>query len=269
MLVAIRKGGDKGDWSEWGGKQGAAMMRARMMRPAVLLLGQLAAAVLPPRCPGCGVPVEADHRFCATCWASLRFIGPPWCAACNMPFVFDRGTEARCADCLDRAPAHAGVRAAVAYGPVARTLALRLKYGRRTGLAATAARSMRRLVPDGTELLIPVPLHRWRLWSRGYNQAALIASALSALGAGPVDAEALARIRHTAPLCGVGGRKRARAMAGAFAVRDPARVRGRSIVLVDDIYTSGATAAACTRVLLGAGARSVTILCWARVLADD
>lgn len=227
---------------------------------------------LPPRCAGCGVPVAEDHRFCAICWSGLRFLGPPWCAGCNRPFAFDRGEAALCAACLVDPPRHAGVRAAVAYGPVARDLALRLKYGGRIAFADTMARQMRRLLPAGIDMLVPVPLHRRRIWTRGFNQAALIADALAKLSSMPHDPDVLVRPRRTILLRGLGGRQRAKAVAGAFAVAAPERIRGRTIVLVDDVYTSGATADACTRVLLKAGARSVTILCWARVLssaADD
>lgn len=118
---------------------------------------------LPPRCGGCGTPVAEDHRFCATCWSSLRFLGPPWCAQCNRPFAFDRGEDVVCAPCLAEPPRHAGVRAAVAYGPVASSLVLRLKYGGRIAFADTMARHMHRLMPDDANLLVPVPLHRWRI----------------------------------------------------------------------------------------------------------
>lgn len=242
-------------------------MRSALQLPAILR--HVVTAALPPRCAGCGVPVAEDHRFCAPCWSSLRFIGPPWCAGCNIPFAFDRGDDARCGDCLRDPPRHAGVRAAVAYGPVARSLALRLKYGGRTAFAETMALRMRWLIPAGTDLLVPVPLHRRRIWSRGFNQAALIAQALARAHAVSHDRDVLVRPRHTVVLRGLGGRQRARTVAGAFAVVAPERVLGKAVVLVDDIYTSGATADACTRVLLRAGARSVTILCWARVLSTD
>ena len=235
--------------------------------PAVLR--HVVDAALPPRCAGCGIPVAQDHRFCAACWSSLRFIAPPWCAGCNLPFAFDRGDDARCGACLREPPRHAGVRAAVAYGPVARSLALRLKYGGRTAFAETMALRMRWLLPADTELLVPVPLHRRRIWSRGFNQAALIAEALARAAGVPHDRDVLVRPRRTVALRGLGRRQRAAVVAGAFAVAAPGRVRGKAVVLVDDVYTSGATAEACTRVLLRAGARSVTILCWARVLPAD
>lgn len=222
---------------------------------------------LPPRCPGCGEIVAAAHRFCSSCWSDLRFIGPPWCAACNRPFDHDRGTEARCAHCLAEPPKHAGVRAAVAYSSVARTVALRLKYARRTAYAETAARLMLRHMPAEADLLVPVPLHRWRLWKRGYNQAALIADRLSALCGVPVDRTTLQRRRATAPLRGHSRRARALAVRAAFRVRGGG-IQGRHVVLVDDVYTSGATTDACTAVLRRAGAAGVTILAWTRVLND-
>jgi ComF family protein len=211
-------------------------------------LAHAAALPLPSRCPGCSDPVEADHRFCAPCWNSLVFVAPPWCAGCNLPFAVDRGDEARCAACLARAPRHAGVRAAVAYGPVARRLALRLKYAGRTGVAMTMARQIARLAPvDAVDLLVPVPLHRWRLWARGFNQAALIADALGGIIGVRCDPLALLRTRRTAVLRGMNAAQRARAVRGAFRVIDRAAVHGRSIGLVDDVHTSGATTDACTR----------------------
>lgn len=225
---------------------------------------------LPPRCPGCGTVTAAPHRFCATCWGELRFLAPPWCAACALPFDHDRGPDALCARCQQSPPRHAGVHAAVGYGDIARRVALRLKYGGRLALAETMARLMLRVMPTQADLLVPVPLHRWRLWRRGFNQALLIAEALSTESSVPIARDTLRRSRATPPLRGLGRRERARAVRNVFAV-PPARradVAGKAIILVDDVHTSGATADACTRVLLKAGARQVTILCWARVLDD-
>lgn len=232
---------------------------------------KLVALALPPRCPGCGEVVDADHRFCAACWGQLRQIAPPWCVTCNLPFDHDRGPDAQCGQCLAAPPAHDGVRAAVAYGPAARTLALRLKYGRRTAYAATAARLMARLLPEDAELLVPVPLHRWRIWGRGFNQAALIARELARCSGVPAEIDLLRRGKATPVLRGLGARGRTKAVAGAFAAAPGARDRlqGRAVALVDDVHTSGATTDACVRVLKRAGAAKVTILCWARVLDPD
>lgn len=226
---------------------------------------------LPPRCPGCGAVTGEAHRFCAACFQSLRFLGPPWCAGCGVPFSHDRGVNARCADCQRSAPRHAGVRAAVAYGDIARRVALRLKYNRRLALAETMARHMARLVPADADLLVPVPLHRWRLWSRGFNQALLIAEMVSRQSGVAVERDALLRTRATPALKGLGRRQRAKAVKGVFKARRGAGavLKGKSVVLVDDVHTTGATGDACTAALLRAGAAKVTILCWARVLDES
>ena len=166
---------------------------------------------------------------------------------------------------------HRGVRAAVAYGDIAKAMVLRLKYGGRTAFAETAARHMVRLMPDRCDLIIPVPLHRWRLWTRGFNQAALIGDALARLSGTPCTVDLLRRERATPKLRGLGKRARAKAVRAAFAVApaDRPQLRGKAVVLVDDVYTSGATATACSSALLRAGTASVTILCWARVLNND
>lgn len=251
-----------------------ACARARVERQEAMRVRKLMTHVLdlalPPRCPGCGATVSARDRFCVSCWADLRFIGPPWCAGCQVPFDHDDGGDRLCDSCREAPPRHAGVRAAVAYGPGPRTLALGLKYGRRAGYAATAARMMRRHLPEDAALLVPVPLHRWRLWARGYNQAGLIAASLGRETGVPVEVAAIERIRPTSSLRGLSGQARHRAVAGAFrlAPHAPRLVAGRHVVLIDDVYTSGATAGGCVDALLAGGAGKVTILTWARVLGE-
>lgn len=240
---------------------------ARDKRSVRALFRPMLDYALPPRCGGCAAVVEEQGRFCAACWSSLHFIGPPWCAGCHRPFDYAVEADARCADCVARPPRHAGVSAAVAYGAVARRLALKLKYGGRMGAARTMAALMRRHLPADADLLVPVPLHRRRLWQRGYNQAGLIAAALAEDDL-PFAADALVRTRATPVLRGMNGHARRQAVRDAFAVTTAgaARMRGRHVVLVDDIHTSGATTAACTDALLSAGAAGVSVLCWARVL---
>lgn len=233
-------------------------------------LGARAVAfALPPRCPGCGVVTGGDHRFCLECWLKLDFLGGAACASCGEPFEIDPGEGARCGKCLGQPPAIDGMAAAVGYGEIARKIALKLKYGGRPGLAETVARQMQRLVPIGTDaLLAPVPLHRWRIWSRGYNQSALIARALAARQRLPLVLDLLERKRATPVLRGMGPAARAKAVRGAFFVPERRRpvVAGRSILLVDDVYTTGATANACAKALKRAGAAEVRLLCWARVV---
>ncbi|QIG81972.1 ComF family protein [Stakelama tenebrarum] len=241
------------------------------LAPPVRAVARIADLALPPRCPGCSAVTQEDHRFCAACWAQLRFLGEPWCATCNLPFEYDLGPGAQCGECMVRPPAHDGVRAAVAYGDIARSVALKLKYGGRMAAADTMARAMARLMPGDADLLIPVPLHRWRLWRRGYNQALLLAQALGRASAVPIARDILLRTKATPVLRGMNPKERRKAVAGAFALADGTKnaIAGKRIVLVDDVFTSGATATACAVLLKRGGATKVTLLCWARVLPGE
>jgi ComF family protein len=150
-------------------------------------------------------------------------------------------------------------------------VALKLKYSGRPGVAETLAHFMQRHL-SGEEreaILVPVPLHRWRIWKRGYNQSALIAGALARRTGHRAELDLLRRVKSTPVLRGLGRRERALAVRGAFKVPEGARktVEGRTILLVDDVYTSGATANACAKALKRAGAARVNIICWARVLS--
>jgi ComF family protein len=250
--------------------------------PAGALLGALRtglrAAVdyaLPPRCPGCGIIVGEDRQFCLECWSSLQFLDGPACSHCSVPLPTALpGGPMACGACLASPPPFEGAPAVVAYGPVARTVALRLKYGRRTGHARLMGQLMARHVAaagePGQVLLVAVPLHRWRLWSRGFNQAALVVDELARLTGAAHDHHLLVRTRPTASLRGKGRRERERIVAGAFALASDAkaRVAGRHVILVDDVHASGATLRAAARVLKRSGAARVSALTWARVVPD-
>jgi len=221
---------------------------------------------LPPRCAGCGIVVSDVHSFCADCWKQVEFLGEGGCSVCGIPL---QATELNiCAACLARPPRIARTRAAVAYDELSRSLAIRLKYGRKVAAAKTMARYMLPLIREGgsDRLLVPVPLHRTRLWWRGFNQSALVAHELSK-GLGIVsDPFALKRIRRTPPLKGMSPLQRRKAVAGAFQVRDKQAVEGRTVILVDDVLTTGSTAEACARALKRAGAVRVELISWARVV---
>ena len=246
------------------------------MHPLSLAQGavrQIVDFALPPRCPGCGTVTQDDHSFCLECWQALTFLGEPCCARCGFPFEYESPLEQECGACLADPPAFDRLRAAVAYGEIARRVVLKLKYSGRPGVAETLAHFMRRhlVQEDPTAILAPVPLHRWRIWKRGYNQSALIATALAKRTGVETRLDLLQRIKATPPLKGLGRRERALAVRGAFRVNPEHKpfLAGRPVLLVDDVYTSGATAGACARALKRAGAARVNIICWARVVAGS
>ena len=221
---------------------------------------------LPPRCPGCGTVVSQVHDFCPECWAAVDFLGASGCTTCGLPL---EATDAgQCAACLARPPRIARTRAAVAYDEIPKQIAIRLKYGRKVALARTMARFMAPLVDAGNDerLFVPVPLHRWRLWNRGFNQSALIARELSRRLEIASEPSALIRWRTTPPLKGMSVSQRRRAVGGAFKVARPNAVAGKTVILVDDVLTSGSTAEACARALGRAGAGRIELITWARVI---
>ncbi len=229
-------------------------------------------ALLPPRCLACAAPVDAPHRLCGRCWAEADFIVPPLCAVCGLPFDIDPGEEALCGSCAALRPDFDRARAALRYGGVARTLALRFKHADRTDLAPALSRWMvgagRALLTEA-DVIAPVPLHRLRLFARRYNQAAVLAAAVARLSERPFAPDLLRRTRRTPSQAGLSRSARIRNQRGAFAVRSryAGRIRGARVVLIDDVMTTGATAGACARALRRAGAARIDVLTLARVVA--
>lgn len=178
-----------------------------------------------------------------------------------------------CAPCLANPPRHDGITAGTLYNDASRQLVLALKHGRKIALAPMMARLIAARLPllKGEWVAIPVPLHRRRLWHRGFNQSALLARELAKLSGLQILVDGLVRTRATPPLGGLGRKDRSAALGGAIAVRASRgeRIAGAQMLLVDDVMTSGATSDACARALRQAGAARVRIACFARVLDES
>jgi ComF family protein len=225
---------------------------------------------LPTLCVACREPV-AGEGVCPECWAKLSFIAQPYCPRLGIPFVYDPGPDMLSMEAIANPPAYQRARAAVRYDDVAKVLVHALKYQDRTDLAPAMGRWMaragRELLGDA-DLLIPVPLHWRRGWSRRYNQSGALARVIEKQTRVAVAPDTLRRIRPTQQQVGLSRSERASNVQGAFKVA-PDRIgdiQGRRVVLIDDVLTSGATVDACARALLRAKAAQVDVLVFARVV---
>jgi ComF family protein len=203
--------------------------------------------LLPPICPGCRAAVADSDALCARRWSAIRFIEPPLCPVYGTPFAYALGPGIVSAEALADPPPFRRARAAAIYGDIARRLVHQLKYHDRPELARLMAAAMHRAGRELTAecaLIVPVPLYRWRLWQRRFNQAAVLAAHLSELCGTATDPFVLERVKPTRRQVGLSAVQREENVRGAFRVSDAARgrVAGRPVLLVDDVYTSGATA---------------------------
>jgi len=231
-------------------------------------------AVLPPLCLGCSEIVEAPGGLCAACWRSFSFIAPPCCARCGYPFVEPVGEGALCGACAARPPRFRRARAALVYDDRSRRLVLPFKHGDRTDIARACGAWMARAGIDllaDADLVAPVPLHWRRLFLRRYNQAQLLARVAIAAAPsthGRLIPDLLRRRRWTGSQSGLAARQRRDNVRHAFDLhpRWASEVSGKSVLLIDDVLTTGATVEACVRVLQRSGAAAVDVLTLARVV---
>jgi ComF family protein len=251
------------------------MVEAASRAARVVALGRFALdALLPPRCLVCGATVGSAGALCAGCWSRMTVLGPPCCSCCGFPFEYgqaDSESETLCGACLRERPPFARARAALRYDDASRGLIIAFKHADRTDAAPALGRWLAHagaeLLQD-VDLIAPVPLHRWRLFRRRYNQAALLASHVARAADKPLCADLLTRKRATPSQGRMGATQRRDNVAGAFAVtpRHRPTLGGRRVLLIDDVLTTGATAGACARTLLAGGAASVDLLTLARVV---
>ena len=225
--------------------------------------------LFPPLCLGCRQTV-AEPGFCAACWSAITFLDGPGCACCGLPFAVALDGDTLCAGCLAKPPAFDKARAILSYDDHSRRVILALKHADRLdlipGFTRWLGRTGRGLLEE-CDLVVPVPLHRIRLWRRRYNQAAELARRLAGDWQRNYEPQALVRSRVTKSQGTMTGAKaRRRNVLGAFKVPDPGKVRGKRVLLLDDVLTTGATVEACARALKRAGAEQVHVLVLARVV---
>lgn len=239
-------------------------------------LASIAAAaldlLLPPTCSLCTAPVDAPGLLCGVCFDQFSAAGEPCCLCCGVPFdlPWHAAEGGLCQRCIDSPPSFERARGALLYDKASRRLVLPFKHGDRIEFASVLARLMARsgagLLREA-DVLVPVPLHRRRLFVRRYNQAALLAQVLGTMSGRPVLVDALVRVTATQNLDGKTAAERRDEVATAFTVRPrrAALLEGRRVLLIDDVMTSGATAGACSESLLAAGVVAVDVLVAARV----
>ncbi|MEA3533837.1 ComF family protein [Rhizobium sp. CC-YZS058] len=227
--------------------------------------------LFPPVCRGCGRLTGRHAALCPACWQSVGFIERPFCPVLGIPFSHDLGEALVSAEAIAHPPPFDRLRSVALHQGVARALVHGLKYKDRTDLAPMMAAWMVRAGEghvEAADAILPVPLHVSRLWRRRYNQAGELARAMSRLTGTPLLPLALSRVRRTQPQIGLGALQRADNVRGAFAVTEAgaAVLFGKRVVLVDDVYTTGATVAAAARALRRAGVVEITVLTFARAL---
>jgi len=227
--------------------------------------------VLPPTCLACRKPAGATGGLCPKCWQGAGFIERPYCERLGTPFSYDSGGPLISPGAFADPPAFDRARAATRFSDVARELVHLLKYGDRLDLVKPFSKWMARAgseILSEADALVPVPLHWTRLFQRRFNQSAELARAISTQSKVVVIDDALARVRATPPQVGLARDERAKNVHGAFSIEKGARVKvkGKRIVLIDDVLTTGATANACARVLRRAGASRIDVLTLARVV---
>lgn len=227
--------------------------------------------LLPPLCPATEKPVDEQGMVDSDYWGRLTFISAPQCDICGLPFESARAGRNACGPCMAHPPPFDRARASLAYDEHSRILLLRFKHADHMAAGTPLARWMENAGEefwDGCEAIVPVPLHWRRLMKRRYNQAAELGRALSHRVGLEFWGSALRRRRHTPVQGHLSPRARSRNVRGAFTVPESwaARVRDARLVLLDDVYTTGATVKACAQALRKAGAAEICVLTAARVL---
>lgn len=228
--------------------------------------------ILPPRCLKCGAVIGGtENGLCPDCFNEITFISEPYCKRCGRPFNGEGTQGMVCGDCMKK---HKNPfrysRSAFVYDEYSKTLILSFKFHDKTEnavfLGKLLYKSGKDIFSSGADVLMPIPLHYSRLLKRKYNQSSLLAKEVSKMCGLPIDNTSVIRHKRTRPQVEFSGQARIKNVKGAFQVKNPLNVKGKRIVLIDDVMTTGSTLRECALVLLAAGAASVDTLTVARVL---
>ena len=238
------------------------------------ILKKILNIILPPRCVLCGKTVLSAHTLCENCFGKINFITMPYCKICGMPFgnEADANLSKTCAECASKKRITRLNRSAFIYDDFSKKLILDFKFYAKTQSANILVKWLyaagKDIFEGGVDLIMPVPLSYRRLLRRGYNQSALLARLLSKQTHIEADVFNLKKTKHTKPQSSLLGNARLKNVKNVFEVKNKDKVKGKRIVLIDDVLTTGATLAECAKVLLKAGAKSVDTLTVARVKKD-
>ena len=237
------------------------------------LLAKFISFLLPNRCLLCGKVIHSDSSICANCFEKITFITEPYCQHCGRPFIsnIEQSDNMLCVDCLMHKDNFRLCRAAIEYDEFSKKLLLDFKFAdhveNKKLLAKWLYLAGKDIFTAGADIIIPIPLHYTRLLKRKYNQSAILAKELSVLTGIEVEYNILKKIRRTLPQAKCNKTERKRNVKDAFAVLSAEKIKGKRIILIDDIFTTGSTMKECAKILLKAGAMSVDALTVAKVVA--
>ncbi len=223
----------------------------------------------PPVCPICHQSVDAAHCLCPKCFGKLKFITKPCCKICGRPFEYDMFDNLICGKCMEKKPRFDMARSVLIYDKFSKQLILAFKHGDHTELAPLFTKFLLFAEPEifkNVDMILPVPLHRFRLIRRKYNQAGVLGKHLSRKTKIPFYPSVIKRVKSTQSQGHMSRTKRKRNLVGAFQIPKPDKVKGKTILLIDDVMTTGATVEECAKTLKKAGAKSVKVLTLYRVI---
>ena len=235
------------------------------------ILNKIIEIFLPPRCIKCGA-ILAQDGLCAECYNELNFISAPYCHKCGHPFeAQNTGKKMLCATCSKKKKTPFRYnRSALCYDEASKNLILALKFMDKTENAKVLAKWLniagKDIWKEGVDILVPIPLHYTRLVKRKYNQSALLAKELSKLCHVPVDYTSVIKHKATKPQVAFSGKERIQNVKGVFSVKHQDKIKGKRVVLIDDVMTTGSTLKECALAIKAAGAKSVDTLTVARVI---